>query len=123
MFILDTNKELTYRFNDIVNVVGTLNQIEDIAEKLNLKINYTILASVNGLIDEYYDSEHLGIVYIKDMATEHLKNALLKNLREYFTPENFKDAIDDDFLSRIEDPDFYNSEIKMLYTELSNRLD
>lgn len=123
MFIIDTDTKLHYRFNDIVSTVGTLGQLEDIAQKLNLQIDYARLAEENGIRNEYYESERDGVIKVTDMATEHLRNALLKQLRNYFTRENFKDVTDSNFFKHLEDPDFYNSEIKMLYTELSERID
>ena len=123
MFIIDTNTKLHYRFNDVITTVGTLGQLEDVAQKLNLQIDYAKLAEDNGIPNEYYESEREGVIKVTEMATEHLRNALLKQLRNYYTRENFKDITDADFFKYLEDPDIYNSEIKMLYSELSDRID
>lgn len=123
MFTVDTQTKLHYTFNDAVQVIGTLGQIDDIATKLGLEVDYTKLMESNGLKNEYYESTTLGLVKVTDMQIDHLRHALLKQLRNFFTKESFKDVSNEEFLKRIVDPDFYDSDIKMLYEELSNRLD
>lgn len=122
MILIDTDQKLTYKFDKLMTVTGTLTKLEEVAKLLNVKIDYKILAEENNIPNTYYNSEHDGPIKVNNMSIEHLRYALLKQLRNYYAKENFKDLKDFDFIKHLEDPKLQDSEIDMLYKELIKRI-
>lgn len=50
---------------------------------------------------EYYESSSKGLVLIKDMATEHLKNAVAKKMTEYIASIKKEATSGRDFVDRL----------------------
>jgi len=122
MFIITQDEKLNYTFQNGATINATFEQLESIAKILGESLDYNVLCKTNGIKNNYYESQKMGPIAIEEMDTEHIKNALLKKLRVYFERANFKDLDDDVFMKRVNDPDIYDDDIDMLYSELQERI-
>lgn len=121
MYCFDSNQIVTYDFGKGLNFRGTLKDLIATAESLNVELDYIKLAKDNNIQNEYYESTSEGTINISDMHINHVRNALLKQLRLYFTRSNFEELSMNDFVQHLEHPEDYHSEINMLYRELMKR--
>lgn len=75
-------KKFDYTFKDGTNVSATLPQLEKIAKGLGEKLDYKKLGvTPRG----YYASESRGLTKISEMNEYHIRRALLKTAKDYFT--------------------------------------
>lgn len=115
------SEKINHKFENGLEVTGTLEEITTIAKTLGLKLDLTKFLAVNGgSLKGYYNSTSRGVIKISDMSDVHLRRALLKRARIYYT-EIF-DSKDSNkvFLGKF--TELVNDRlIKELYTELSKR--
>ena len=108
---------IDYKFNNGLEVKGTIKQIEKIASTMKLKVDYK---SIGIRPKGYYQSASKGLVKISTMNDHHIRRALLKRAKEYYAEIYDQDDSILTFLERftslVED-----SLIIDLFTELSNR--
>jgi hypothetical protein len=103
-------------FENGVKVSGTLEQLETIAKAMGLKLVGIKTEYTRG----FYSSESKGLIKISSMNEYHIRRALLKRSKDYFTEIFDKDDTNREFLKKFtsltEDPIIID-----LYTELSSR--
>lgn len=105
-----------HTFENGVKVSGTLDQLESIAKAMGLKLVGVKAPSTRG----FYPSESKGLIKISEMNEYHIRRALLKRSKDYFTEIFDKEDTNTQFLSKFtkltEDPIIVD-----LYTELHSR--
>ena len=105
-----------HTFENGVKVSGTLDQLESIAKAMGLKLVGVKAPSTRG----FYPSESKGLIKISEMNEYHIRRALLKISKDYFTEIFDKEDTNTQFLSKFtkltEDPIIVD-----LYTELHSR--
>jgi hypothetical protein len=107
--------KIKHTFPDGTEFTGTIEQLQKVAETLGFK-----LTGVSNIPRGYYPSESKGMVKISEMNEYHIRRALVKRSKDYFS-EIF-DATDSNtvflkkFTSLTED-----AVIIDLYQELSKR--
>ena len=73
---------IDYTFENGLKVSGTVSQLEKIASTMGLKLNYhTIGHRPTG----FYPSTSKGLIKISSMNDYHLRRALLKYAKDYFS--------------------------------------
>ena len=114
--------EINYVFENGMKLTATLDQILETAEKLGFVVDFTKLPA-GSIPRGYYPSESKGMVKIKDMNEYHIRRALLKRAKEFYSGEFFdrtKTLTNSEFLasftSMAED-----AIIEDLFTELESR--
>ena len=93
--------KITHKFASGLEVSGTFEEIAAVATALGQKLDLTELYKKNGEhINGYYPSESKGLIKIADMQDFHIRRALLKRAKEYYS--NVFDAKDENekFLSK-----------------------
>lgn len=112
--------KINYKFSDGLEVLGTIEQILELARIKGVKVN------ADDIIPKgYYLSSKMGLIEISKMTTPHIINALNKRVVAYYEsirpkttsigPSDIKLYLDQ-FVKMTQD-DLLNK----LYTELSNR--
>lgn len=66
-----------------------------------------------------YTSQHLGEMYVNEMHENHVKNAILLHLRDFYTQKNFKNLSNKGFLDKHTQG---NETVNILLTELKSRI-
>jgi len=110
-------EKISYTFPSGLEVNGTVEEIINIAKALKVEVDFAKL----GVVPRgYYPSESKGLIKVSTMADYHIRRALLKRGKDYFT-EIF-DATDTNteflrkFTALTEDKIVVD-----LFTELANR--
>jgi hypothetical protein len=86
--------KITHKFASGLEVSGTFEEIAAVATALGQKLDLTELYKKNGEhISGYYPSESKGLIKITDMQDFHIRRALLKRAKEYYS--NVFDAKDE----------------------------
>ena len=113
-----TGTKINYTFSNGINVTVTnIEQLEQIAKSLKLKISYDTLGFCPA---GYYLSATKGMTKLSDMSDYHIRRAIVKHSKEYL--ETIYDSADTNtkflknFLGLSE-----NEVIKSLFAELANR--
>ena len=112
-----TGSAISYTFENGLEVKGTIDQLEAIATSMKLSLNYK---SIGHRPVGFYPSTSKGMVKMSSMNDYHLRRALLKEAKEYFTGV---------YASEYSNVAFLNKFMKMadqplvveLFTELSTR--
>ena len=110
-----TAGKIKHTFPDGTMVTGTFDQLTAIAKALGCK-----LTGVAGTPRGYYASESKGLVKISDMNDFHIRRALVKRSKDYFTDVFDKNDTNREFLKK------YTSltddmTVVDLYNEISKR--
>lgn len=107
---------LDHTFSNGLKVTGTIEQLETIAKAMGLKLE----GVKGGALKGYYPSESKGLVKISEMNDYHIRRALLKRSKDYFTEIFDKNDSNVEFLKKFvsltED-----SIVEDLFIELSSR--
>ena len=113
--------KITHKFASGLEVSGTFEEIAAVATALGQKLDLTELYKKNGEhISGYYPSESKGLIKIADMQDFHIRRALLKRAKEYYS--NVFDAKDENekflmkFVALVDD-----RLVKELFLELQKR--
>lgn len=78
--------KITHKFASGLEVSGTFDEIAAVATALGQKLDLTELYKKNGEhISGYYPSESKGLIKIADMQDFHIRRALLKRAKEYYS--------------------------------------
>ena len=78
--------KISHKFDNGLEVTGTLEEIITIAKTLSLKFDVSaFLAKNGGSLSGYYNSTSRGVIKIDSMSDMHLRRALLKRARIYYT--------------------------------------
>lgn len=111
-----TEAKIEHTFENGVKVTATFEQLESIAGAMGLKLVGVKAPSMKG----YYPSESKGLVKISSMNDYHIRRALLKRSKDYFTEIFDKDDSNTSFLKKftglVDD-----QLVADLYVELSKR--
>ena len=112
-------KKITYTLSTGATINGTVEDIIKIVTALGDKLDAKQIGSCP---PGYYISETKGLVKLSEMSTGHVKNALLKVTREYYTElSKAMYTIDTTtFLQRFTSLDT-NAQVRDLYRELNSR--
>ena len=107
---------IEHTFQNGTKVVGTYEQLETIAKALGLK-----LVGVKGPVPRgFYPSESKGMVKISEMNDYHIRRALLKRSKDYYTEIYDKDDTNTTFLNKF--TNLTNDNIIVdLFSELASR--
>lgn len=92
-------------------VEGTAEQIKKVADAFGLK----------NPLGPTYKSETHGEMLISDMLDSHLRNAMLKNVREWVSGGNLSRVSDDMLIAGLKDFPFIDAETSNLYAEFKRR--
>jgi hypothetical protein len=109
--------KIKYTFPSGLEVIGSIDEIEKIAKTMGVKLDYKVVGTVPR---GYYPSESRGLTKISSMSDFHIRRALLKRSKDYFSA--VYEASDSNkvflgkFLNLTED-----SIIQDLFSELKNR--
>ena len=80
--MLKDSRKIKYTFENGLEINGTIDQIEKVANSMKLKVNYSKIGiRPNG----YFKSVSKGMVKIEEMNTYHLRRALLKTAKDFYT--------------------------------------
>ena len=74
--------KINYKFPSGLEVNGTMEEILAIAKTLKVEVDFTKLGKIPA---GYYPSESKGLIKISEMSIYHLRRALLKRAKDYFT--------------------------------------
>ena len=75
--------KINYKFPSGLEVNGTFEEIEKVAKAIGHKLDFS---KFTGKIPRgYYPSESKGIIKISEMSEFHLRRALLKRAKDYYT--------------------------------------
>jgi hypothetical protein len=108
--------KIEHTFENGVKVTGTFEQLESIAKAMGLKLVGVKAPAMKG----YYPSESKGLVKISSMNDYHIRRALLKRSKDYFTEIFDKDDTNTVFLKKF--AKMTEDQIVVdLYTELAGR--
>ena len=78
--------KINHKFENGLDVTGTLDEIITIAKTLSLKFDVSKFLAVNGgSLTGYYNSTSRGVIKIDTMSDVHLRRALLKRARIFYT--------------------------------------
>jgi hypothetical protein len=111
-----TEAKIEHTFDNGVKVTGTFEQLESIARAMGLKLVGVKAPAMKG----YYPSESKGLVKISSMNDYHIRRALLKRSKDYFTEIFDKDDSNNTFLKKF--TDLVDDQIVSdLFIELSKR--
>lgn len=107
------NKTMSVSLKDGTEIRGTESQIKGILDKLGYPKNY--------LDSFYYDSDSKGKVLIKEMASQHIKNAIIKEIKKELESHRYDSNFD--FYSNLSAIVYNGDEgvVQSLLTELGNR--
>jgi hypothetical protein len=113
--------KITHKFASGLEVSGTFEEIAAVATALGQKLDLTEFYKKNGEhISGYYPSESKGLIKIADMQDFHIRRALLKRAKEYYS--NVFDSKDENekflakFVALVDD-----RIVKELFLELQKR--
>lgn len=87
--------KIKHKFPDGTEVTGTFEQLTAIAKALGCK-----LVSVKGSARGFYPSESKGLVKISEMNDYHVRRALIKRSKDYFTEVFDKNDTNTQFLKK-----------------------
>jgi len=90
-----TTAKIKHTFQDGTEVTATFEQLQIIAKTLGLK-----LTGVTSVPRGYYPSETKGIVKISTMNEYHIRRALIKRSKDYFTEIFDKDDTNAVFMKK-----------------------
>jgi len=115
------SEKISHKFENGLEVTGTLEEVITIAKTLGLKFDVSKFLSVNGgSLKGYYNSTSRGVIKIESMSDVHLRRALLKRARIYYTeifdPKDSNREFQKKFVTLANDRLIYE-----LYSELSKR--
>jgi hypothetical protein len=80
------SEKINHKFENGLEVTGTLEEIVTIAKTLSLKFDVSKFLAVNGgSLKGYYNSTSRGVIRIDSMSDVHLRRALLKRARTYYS--------------------------------------
>jgi len=80
------SEKINHKFENGLEVTGTLEEIVTIAKTLGLKFDVTKFLAVNGgSLKGYYNSTSRGVIRIDSMTDVHLRRALLKRARIFYS--------------------------------------
>jgi len=115
------SEKINHKFENGLEVTGTLEEIVTIAKTLGLKFDVTKFLAVNGgSLKGYYNSTSRGVIRIDSMTDVHLRRALLKRARIFYTEIFESKDTNREFLKKFES--FADDRlIKELFTELLKR--
>lgn len=123
MVIIPTDIPLTYTFSSGTIVTATIENLKKIAKNIGESIDELILIKGNSLENKwYYSSTADDIINVNDMNIEHVKAALLKSLRNYYTILNFTYLNDEEWIEHLVEPQKYDSDIDMLINIIEEKL-
>jgi hypothetical protein len=110
-------EKVTYTFKSGTHVTATVDELNTIAKALGETLDYSkFSARPKG----YYPSESSGLIKISEMNDYHVRRALLKVTKEFFSKVVVSGDSNDQFLTRYlgaeNDPLIYE-----LFVELTNR--
>lgn len=88
--------KIEHTFENGVKVTGTFEQLESIAKAMGLKLVGVKAPAMKG----YYPSESKGLVKISSMNDYHIRRALLKRSKDYFTEIFDKEDSNSSFLKK-----------------------
>jgi hypothetical protein len=86
---------ITHTFSDGTSFTGSFVQLQKVAEALGMKIT-----GISVCPRGYYPSESRGVIKISTMNDYHLRRALLKRSRDYFTGIYEKEDSNREFLKK-----------------------
>lgn len=105
-----TSKKTTYKFKSGTEVTGTVEEIQKIGKALGESVD----------LSGFYESSTHGLVKISEMATPHLRNAIVKATKDRLETIRKKKLTDKEFVNEYlnvgEDKTIVN-----LFTELNKR--
>jgi hypothetical protein len=106
---------IEHTFSDGTKFVGTFDQLEKVASALGMKIT-----GVGKTPRGYYMSDSKGLVKITEMNDHHIRRALVKRSKDYFTEVYLKDDTNKEFLRKYTDLTLDNVVVD-LFNELQKR--
>jgi hypothetical protein len=110
--------KILYKFPTGLEVTGTFEEIEKVAKAIGAKLDYSVF--VGKVPRGYYPSESRGVIKISEMSEFHLRRALLKRAKDYYTeifdPKDSVKIFLDKFTALPLDAIIFD-----LFTELSNK--
>jgi hypothetical protein len=109
--------KIDHVFQDGTKFTGTLEQLQTVASALGLKLKLT---GVSYVPKGYYPSESKGLTKISDMNEQHIRRALIKRSKDFFTEIYSKEDSNTQFLTKFTSLT-EDSVIVDLYNELSKR--
>ena len=75
--------KITYKFSTGAEITGTVEEIEKVAKALGEKLDYSVF---KGKIPRgFYPSKSKGVIRVADMGEFHLRRALLKRTKDYYS--------------------------------------
>lgn len=102
--------KITHTFPDKTSFTGTVEQLKKVASTLGFE-----LGKLSKLPRGYYNSESKGLIKISEMNDHHIRRAIAKCAKEYFSDVYVKTDTNAQFLKRFTDlatdpliQDFYN---------------
>jgi hypothetical protein len=110
-----SSEVIEHTFPDGTKFTGTFDQLEKVASALGLKIT-----GVGRTPRGYYMSESKGLVKITEMNDHHIRRALVKRSKDYFTEIYVKDDTNKEFLRKYTDLTLDNVVVD-LFNELQKR--
>jgi hypothetical protein len=111
-----TSSTINHVFSDGTKFTGTLEQLEKVASALGLKIT-----GLENTPKGFYVSESKGLVRISEMNDFHIRRALLKRSKDYYTEVFAKEDTNRQFLKKF--TGLTEDQIVIdLYNELSKRI-
>ena len=109
------SEKINHTFSDGTKFTGTLEQLHAVAKTLGLK-----LTGVGKTPRGYYESESKGLVKISELNDHHIRRALLKRSKDYFTEVYDRSDSISTFLKKYTNLTA-DTTIVDLYTELEKR--
>lgn len=73
---------ISYKFSNGVEIKGTIDQVEKAAKVYGLEIDYS---KIEGCPDGFYPSKTKGLVKISTMNDYHLRRAILKRAKDFYS--------------------------------------
>jgi cytochrome oxidase Cu insertion factor (SCO1/SenC/PrrC family) len=106
---------IEHTFTDGTKCTGTIEQIKKVASALGMKVT-----GLSKVPKGYYMSESQGLVKVSEMNDHHIRRALVKRSKDYFTEIYSKDDTNKKFLQKYLDLTNDKSVVE-LFTELQKR--
>jgi hypothetical protein len=106
---------IEHTFTDGTKFTGTIEQIKKVASALGMKVT-----GLSKVPKGYYMSESQGLVKVSEMHDHHIRRALVKRSKDYFTEIYSKDDTINKFLQKYLDLTNDKSVVE-LFTELQKR--
>jgi hypothetical protein len=91
------SEKIDHVFPDGTKFSGTFEQLQTVASALGLKLKLT---GVSFVPKGYYPSESKGLTKIAEMNDHHIRRALIKRSKDYFTEIYSKEDTNTNFLSK-----------------------